>query len=102
MRRLLIAAAGLLLLQATPLVAQTSEHDELFETSVKPVLDSCASCHSTTAMGGLRVDSRDALLNGGASGPAVVPGDPDKSLLMAAVRHTGAIRMPLGGAKLAD
>ena len=49
------------------------------------------SCHGTTASGGLRLDSREALLKGGKSGPAIVVGDPDKSLLIAAVRHTGAI-----------
>ncbi len=39
-------------------------------------------------MGGLRLDSRDGLLQGGKSGPAIVPGDPEKSLLIQAVRQT--------------
>jgi len=48
-------------------------------------------------MGGLRVDSRDRLLQGGKSGPALTPGDPDKSLLIQAVRQTGDLKMPKGG-----
>jgi mono/diheme cytochrome c family protein len=100
--RVFLAAASLALVQAAPLFAQTTEQQTFFEQRVKPVLATCASCHSTTASGGLRVDSRDALIKGGASGPAIVVGDPDKSLLMAAVRHTGAIKMPLGGNKLSD
>ncbi len=42
----------------------------------------------------LRVDSPDALLRGGDSGPAIVRGEPDKSLLILAVRHDGAVSMP--------
>jgi mono/diheme cytochrome c family protein len=70
-----------------------------FESRVRPLLaNSCYTCHTQTAMGGLRVDSRDALLKGGKSGPAIVPGDPDASLLVRAVRHAeGAPKMPLGG-----
>src|SRR5258708_16538661 len=48
-------------------------------------------------MGGLRLDSREALLKGGKSGPAIVPGDPEKSLLIEAVRQTKALKMPKGG-----
>ena len=48
-------------------------------------------------MGGLRLDSREGLLKGGKSGPAVVPGNPDKSLLIQAVRQTGDLKMPQGG-----
>jgi mono/diheme cytochrome c family protein len=83
----------------TPTPTQT----EFFDKSVRPVLtENCVSCHGNTAAGGLRLDSREAALQGGKSGPAIVPGDPEKSLLMAAVRHTGAVRMPLGGDKLSD
>src|SRR5688572_5747393 len=112
MTRTFIAAAGLVLIQAAPLLAQTPDQDSaavasaeaaaFFEASVKPVLARCSGCHSTTAMGGLRVDSREALVKGGASGPAIVVGDPDKSLLIAAVKHTGALKMPMGGDKLPD
>jgi mono/diheme cytochrome c family protein len=83
--------------------AQTPPPEEFFSQRVKPVLaENCMGCHDMTAMGGLRLDSREALLKGGKSGPAVVVGDPDKSLLLAAVRQTGAIKMPLGGARLSE
>ena len=48
-------------------------------------------------MSGLRVDSLAALLKGGNSGPAIVPGDPDKSLLIQAVKQSGELKMPKGG-----
>ena len=52
-------------------------------------------------MAGLRVDSREALLRGGETGPAVVPGDPEKSALLKVVQHAeGFPRMPRGRAKL--
>jgi cytochrome c553 len=71
---------------------------EFFEKKVRPVLVSnCYTCHSarTNAKGGLRVDDRTGLLHGGSSGPAVVPGKPEQSLLIQAVRQTGEIsKMP--------
>jgi hypothetical protein len=71
---------------------------EFFETRVRPVLVSaCFDCHSDLASGGLRLDSREAMLKGGRSGAAIVPGDPDKSLVVQAVRQTGALKMPKGG-----
>jgi mono/diheme cytochrome c family protein len=75
-----------------------------FETHVRPVLaQQCFACHTNTKSGGLRLDSRNDVLAGGKSGPAVVPGDPDKSLLLAAIRHTsGTLRMPKGATRLTD
>jgi hypothetical protein len=72
--------------------------DNAFEKHVRPVLvEQCFSCHGPKKqMGGLRLDSRAALLKGGDSGPAVKPGDPDASLLIRAVRHEGAVKMPRG------
>jgi Protein of unknown function (DUF1549)/Protein of unknown function (DUF1553)/Planctomycete cytochrome C len=80
-----------------------AESAEFFETKVRPVLASnCYSCHADSKLGGLRVDSREAMLQGGKSGAAIVPGDPDKSLLIKAVRQTDAkLKMPMGG-KLKD
>ena len=77
---------------------------EFFETRVRPVLaNRCYLCHSSTPMGGLAVNSRAALLKGGNTGPAIVPGNPDESLLVQAVRHTGGkLQMPLQQAKLSD
>jgi mono/diheme cytochrome c family protein len=110
MKRLLLALAAFgplaLFVVSSPRVdaqAPTPTQTEFFEKNVRPVLtENCVTCHGNTAAGGLRLDSREAALAGGKSGAAVVPGDPDKSLLMAAVRHTGATKMPLGGDKLSD
>ena len=70
--------------------------DEFFETRVRPgLVQKCYGCHATVSRGGLQVDSRDALLTGGASGPAIVPGDADNSLLIRVVRHEVAdLEMP--------
>src|SRR6185369_7354029 len=69
----------------------------------------CYSCHSDRAekvKGGLRLDTRDALLKGGSSGAIIVPGDPDASPLIKAVRYQDPeLQMPPpkgGGKKLAD
>src|SRR5262249_10301638 len=68
---------------------------EFFERRIRRVLAAnCYDCHTDEHFGGLRVDSREALLKGGRSGPAIVPGDPDKSLLVQAVRQSGALKMP--------
>ena len=58
---------------------------------MRPVLAGhCQSCHGTDKQkGGLRLDSRDAMLNGGDSGPVIVPGEPEKSKLITAVHHSG-------------
>ena len=79
--------------------AATPEETEFFEKSVRPVLASnCFNCHSDNATklkGKLKVDSLDALLAGGSSGPAIVPGDADASLLIQAVRYTDSdLQMP--------
>lgn len=73
-----------------------------FEKQVRPLLvEHCHGCHSAKAnktRGGLALDSREALLKGGESGPAVVPGKPEKSLLVAAVHATKAeLQMPPKG-----
>jgi hypothetical protein len=56
----------------------------------------CVSCHGTEKQkGGLRLDTRDAILKGGETGPGAVPGDPGRSLLLQAVRHQAAeLKMP--------
>ena len=69
--------------------AQTARDPEFFETKIRPVLAAnCYDCHTEMRNGGLRLDSREAMLKGGRTGPAIVPGDPDKSLLIQAVRQT--------------
>ncbi len=72
---------------------------EFFLSRVQPVLEAkCLGCHASEPQGGLRMDSREALLKGGNSGPALVAGDPDRSLLVQAVRFQHDLKMPPTGA----
>ena len=62
---------------ALALLASAAEPTEFFEAKIRPLLvNRCYACHTDKASAGLRVDSRAALLKGGKSGPAIVPGDP--------------------------
>src|SRR5215813_8545087 len=76
---------------------------DFFEARIRPVLiKNCYSCHTTSQMSGLRVDSQEAITKGGKRGPAIVPGNPAGSLLLTAIRQTDAgLKMPMGG-KLTD
>ena len=69
---------------------------EFFETKVRPILvEQCYSCHGEKKQSsGLRLDSHAAVLKGTDEGPVVVPGDPEKSPLVKAIRHAGEIKMP--------
>ncbi len=69
---------------------------DYFEREVRPILaDTCFKCHAADKQeSDLRLDSRAALLTGGVSGPAVVPGQPEQSLLVTAIRHAGDLKMP--------
>jgi hypothetical protein len=89
--------------------AQSSAPDaagiEFFEKKIRPVLTTrCYPCHSamtTKVQGELHLDSRDGLRKGGNSGSPIVPGDPDTSLLVKALRYTDpSIKMPPGGKPL--
>ena len=80
--------------------------DDFFESKVRPVLaEHCYKCHSAQAKslkGGLRLDSLDGMRKGGDTGPAVVPGDLEASLLVKAVKYDDEVlRMPPKG-KLPD
>ena len=82
--------------------AVTPEQAEFFEKRVRPVLvQHCYECHSATAKkvkAGLLLDSRAAMLQGGENGPALVPGEPDKSRLIEAIRYTNVdLKMPRKG-----
>ncbi len=82
---------------------QAATSPDFFETSIRPILANyCYGCHTDSALGGLRLDSREDMIKGGQRGVAVVPGDPDNSLLIKALRQTDpGLKMPLGG-KLKD
>src|SRR4051794_41440971 len=73
---------------------------DFFESKIRPVLiENCYSCHSTAAKkvkGGLLLDTRDGLRAGGDSGPAVVPGKPNESLLVKAIRYEEHEMPPAG------
>src|SRR5260370_26419673 len=78
---------------------------DFFESRIRPILaNNCYKCHSQQAekvKGGLLLDTRDGLLKGGKTGPGIVPGDPDRSLLTEAVGYTNAaLHMPPNGEKL--
>lgn len=87
-----------------PLTAEqkplTTEQVQFFESKIRPVLiEHCYRCHSVdgqSVRGGLVVDNRDALLAGGESGPAIVPGNVKESLLWSAMNYDD-FRMPPGG-----
>lgn len=83
----------------------TAEQLRFFETSIRPLLlDKCFKCHGAEKQwGSLRLDSREALLLGGDSGPAVVSGKPKESLLIRAVRHENEeLKMPPKDEKLTE
>jgi hypothetical protein len=79
--------------------SSASEAADHFERRVRPLLIArCYKCHAATKnKGGLRLDSREAAIKGGQTGPAVVPGKPDDSLLVRAVRHQDGLEMPPDG-----
>ncbi len=82
----------------------TPQAAEFFEKKVRPLLfDKCFSCHGEkSANGGLRLDSLEAILKGGTSGPALVPGNPAKSRIIDAIQYTGSLKMPPDGKISAD
>lgn len=92
-----------LFVAAFPELGQAAEPDsagiDFFEKKIRPVLaQHCYECHSNRAkklQGGLKLDSRSTIRRGGESGPSVVPGKVEDSLLIAALRHEG-LEMPPG------
>ena len=85
-------------LHALPAQEKTPAADpdgiEFFEKKIRPLLvEKCYECHAETSKrlkGGLRLDSKAATLKGGDTGPSLVPGDPDKSLTVKAIRQQDA------------
>ncbi|MFN9717952.1 MAG: DUF1549 domain-containing protein, partial [Planctomycetota bacterium] len=83
-----------------PLMAQGSDDAaklSFFETNIRPVLvQHCYECHAADAKivrGGLQLDSKVATLKGGDSGASIIPGKPEDSLLISAIKHE-SLAMP--------
>ena len=108
----LLALGAATLLSGNPLVAGSApklsaQDTAFFESKIRPVLvENCYKCHSQGAekvKGGLLLDTRDEMLKGGDTGPAIIRGDPEKSLLIKAVRYIDEdLQMPprKGGGRL--
>jgi mono/diheme cytochrome c family protein len=103
LRWLLILAATACTAQGLAGAAESSSTPdqtkvEFFEKKIRPLfIDNCYECHSanTNAQSGLRVDDRNGLIQGGKRGSAIVPGNPEKSLLLKAVAQTDSdLKMP--------
>lgn len=100
-------AIFVLLLQAGKPPVRAAGDDSFFENKIRPVLvDNCYSCHSASAKklkGGLRLDTKAGWVKGGDSGPAIIPGQPEASLLIKAVRYDDKeLQMPPKDRKLSE
>lgn len=82
----------------------SAEDVAFFEREIRPVLHQrCFKCHAgDEPESGLRLTSRFGILAGGERGPAAIPGKPEESRLVAAVRHSGDLKMPRGGDRLSE
>ena len=103
----ILAASFFFLGFAVHAAEPTRSQIEFFENKIRPVLaNHCYKCHSQKAekvKGGLTLDTREAVLAGGNSGPVIVPGNPDKSPLIEAVRYANPdLQMPPKGEKLSE
>lgn len=105
MARFLPALAALALLLLPGFAVAGDSGVEFFEKKIRPVLvEQCYRCHSEQAnkrKGGLTLDTKAGLLKGGGNGPVIVPGKPNESVLIKALRQTGELKMPEDG-KLPD
>jgi hypothetical protein len=79
--------------------SQPNTDTDQFRKVIRPLLAArCYTCHADKAqLSGLRLDHRAGLLKGGTRGAALVPGNAEASLLLKAVRHDGALKMPPEG-----
>ena len=89
---------GLILAVSISVPCLLGQSDDLFEKQVRPILaNNCYACHGPDSGDGqahLRLDSLESMLKGGRSGPALVPGSPETSLLIHAVNHDTFVQMP--------
>jgi hypothetical protein len=92
---------GILYLQAASAAGagQPTQDDlHFFEREIRPLLaERCFKCHGEKkAKSGLRLDSRASILRGGDTAPAAIPGRPEQSLIIQAIRHENSLEMPPG------
>lgn len=99
----ILLSFGLLLGPVLPLLGSDPAAAEFFEMRIRPLLaENCYACHTSARKGDLRLDSREGLVRGGSSGPAIRPGNSAGSLLIRVVSHTHEqLQMPPQG-KLSD
>ncbi len=106
--RRFILTAGIVALSRAASAANapiTAEAHDFFEAKIRPVLVAeCYECHNAKkTKGGLRLDYRDGWKKGGDTGDAIIPGDANKSLLIASIRHEDPdLKMPAKSPKLED
>lgn len=94
----LLAVGALEQTRAQEPAAAAPQAIEFFERHVRPLLsEHCLACHGEKQKGGLRLDSRAAMLTGGDSGSAIVPGQPSESRLIQAVEYHDEPKMPPDG-----
>jgi hypothetical protein len=91
----------------TPSQPLTKEQLDFFESKIRPIFaDNCYKCHSPSKgvpKAGLELDWKGGWQKGGGYGPVIIPGDPDKSELIQAVRYTNNdLQMPPDGKLSAD
>jgi cytochrome c553 len=103
----LVAGAASLLPFAARADAPTAAGTTFFENKIRPILvNNCYPCHSSQATklrGGLSLEYHESMMRGGDDGPAIMPGNPDASLLIKAVRYEDPdLQMPPKGKKLSD
>lgn len=78
--------------------SRPSKEARFFDKQVAPILvKRCLGCHNRELNNGnLSMSDRESLVKGGTRGPAIIPGSPEKSLLITVLRHEGEVQMPPG------
>ena len=101
--RFVLSAAGaaaiavvLSLSSSIPIAAQTADNPAFYTQRVRPILlRNCGKCHfNMNHKGGLAMDNKALLMKGGRDGAVIVPGNPDKSLLVRLMKHQGPANSP--------
>ena len=71
-----------------PIINLVADESQFFESKIRPILsEKCYECHSSKVKGGLRLDHIELIMQGGDSGPAIIKGKPQESLIVQAIRY---------------